>query len=259
MINPNENIIEVNSISKKFNIGYKDDKSVLSRLVNFLSGRENKKNFSAISNVSFEITKGEVMGLIGRNGSGKSTLLRLIAGIYVPDFGAVNSVGEIMYINGLNHGIRPRLTMKENIFLLGSIMSLHKTDVQKQFQGIIDFSGLGDFVNTKVYQFSSGMVTRLNFSIFIHFMSIKNPKIILIDEILGVGGDIDFNRKAELKIAEFIKSGITVILASHNLQDIKKYCKRVIWLEDGSIRADGDIDNILLEYKDKLSSKPVSL
>ncbi len=249
MNDSNRKLIMINSVFKKFDIGHKDKKSILSKITNFFSGRESRKKIDVISDISFDIGKGEVVGLIGRNGSGKSTLLRLIAEIYTPDSGLIICDGKIMYINGLNHGIKQRLTMKENVFLSGSIMGLSRNEVQNQFNNIVEFSGLGNFVNTKIYQFSSGMVTRLNFSIFIHFMLIKKPEILLIDEIFGVGGDLDFNRKAESKMTEFIKSGVTVIITGHQLNDIQKYCSRVLWIENGVLIEDGAPNIVIGKYR----------
>jgi ABC-type polysaccharide/polyol phosphate transport system ATPase subunit len=241
--------IALDSVSKSFNIGYKDNQSVLARVADFFSGKENKKKLSALKNVSFNVSKGEILGIIGKNGSGKSTLLRLIAGIYVSDEGTLSTEGKIMYINGFNYGTKPKLTMRENIFLSGSIMGLTRNEVDSLFDNIVDFSGLKDFVNTKVYQFSSGMVTRLNFSIFIHCVDVKKPDIILLDEILSAGGDIDFNNKAELKMREFIGRKAAVLVASHLLSDIKEHCDRVLWIEDGVIVEDGKPVDVISHYK----------
>ena len=243
--------ITLNSVSKRFNIENKNSQSVLARIVDFFSGRENKKMLSVLENISFKVSKGEIIGIIGRNGSGKSTLLRLIAGIYASDEGTLSTEGRIMYINGFNHGTKPRLTMKENIFLSGSIMGLTRIEVDGLFDNIVDFSGLKDFVNTKVYQFSSGMVTRLNFSIFIHCVDVKKPDIILLDEILSAGGDMDFENKAESKMRELIGRKATVLVASHLLSDIEERCDRVLWIEDCAIVEDGKPVDVISHYKAK--------
>jgi len=252
MIQGNKKII-VNSVSKSFSIGHKGNQGILSKIIDLVSGKETKKILKVLSGVNFEIEKGEVVGLIGRNGSGKSTLMRVVAGIYNPNEGFVSVDGDTMYINGFNYGTKPKLTMSENIFLTGSIAGFSKREISSKFDDIVSFSGLGDFVNTKLYQFSSGMITRLNFSIFIHFLPQSVPDVLLIDEVLGAGGDIDFSKKAESKINDFIASGSTVLIASHNLSEIKRLCSKVLWIDKGFIKEFGQpvivIGNYLNSHK----------
>lgn len=244
--------IVLEKVTKDFNLGYKDDQSLLSKIIHLFSGQQFKRKKSAVNNISFQIEEGEIVGIIGRNGGGKSTLLRLMAGIYSPDTGTVVAPSNILYINGFNHGIKPRLTMRENIYLVGAIMGLPRANIDNAFNDIVSFSGLFEYLDTKVYQFSSGMVSRLNFSMFIFFASLKKSDALLLDEVFGAGGDIDFKEKAEAKMTELIQSGVTVILVSHNLQDIKKHARRIIWMENGAIKEDGNIDYILQEYQRKI-------
>jgi ABC-type polysaccharide/polyol phosphate transport system ATPase subunit len=225
--------IILEGVSKTFNIGAGGPDTVLGKLINRVSGRESKKLLQVLHDISFDAYAGENIGIIGRNGSGKSTLLRLIAGIYKPDSGSVETNGKLMYMNGWSHGLKPRLTMRENIYLIGAIMGLTEKEVSKKFEEIVEFSGLKEFVGTKVYQFSSGMVTRLSFSIGIHCLHARNPDILLLDEILSAGGDAEFKNKASGKVEEFIKGGATVLFVSHNVKDIEKYCHRVIFLKKG--------------------------
>jgi ABC-type polysaccharide/polyol phosphate transport system ATPase subunit len=241
--------IILNSVSKYFNIGGRNGEGVLSHVVGLFSGKEKKKKVAVLSDITLEVNRGGVLGLIGRNGSGKSTLLRLIAGIYGPDKGSVQADGHVMYINGLNHGTKPRLTMRENIFLAGAIMGFSKKDVRGVFDDIVSFSGLDEFLDTKIYQFSSGMIIRLNFSIFINFTEKRKPDILLIDEILGTGGDIDFNNKIMLKIADLMKSGKTIVMASHNLQYVASCCNRAVWIEGGKIIENGNASEVVQRYK----------
>ncbi len=241
--------INVKNVSKKFDGGHVSNLGVLARIIDFIKGKKpSEKIITAAEDISFEVSSGEMLGLIGKNGSGKSTLLRIIAGIYEPDQGDVVTHGSLMYINGFNFGTRPRLTMRDNIFLVGSIFGMSKKDIQERFDDIVDFSGLREFLDMKLYQFSSGMQTRLNFSIFIHCASKKTPDILLLDEILGAGGDVDFNTKAAEKMEEFMKGGAAVVLASHNLSDIKKYCKRVLWIDHGTVMADGSAEEVIEKY-----------
>lgn len=241
--------IILKSVSKKFYAGYGHGKNILFRIVGFFGRRRAKKHIFALKNVSFEIVQGEVVGIVGRNGSGKSTLLRLIAGIYGPDSGEVIISGDTMYLNGFNHGIKPRLTMRENIHLVGSILGLRRREVELKFDDIVNFSNLRDFLDVKVYRFSTGMLAKLNFSIFIHFASKKSPDILLLDEVLGSGGDIDFNNKASAKMRDLIEGGTTVLLTSHNMQDVVTYCDKVIWIENGAIKEEGEVGGIIDRYK----------
>lgn len=242
-------IIILKDLVKKFKLGHGAVNGFLQKFIHYVSGRESKKELEVIKGISLEIDRGEVVGLIGKNGSGKSTLLRILAGIYKEESGSVAVDGKAIYINGFNHGIKPRLTMYENIFLVGAIMGLSRVQVQQVFVQIIDFSGLQNFVNTKVYQFSSGMVARLQFSLFVHFVQIIKPEILLIDEALEAGGDIDFSKKASEEMRRLIQNGLTVLLVSHHLKEIEEYCSRVIWIEQGFVKENGPTSGVLEKYK----------
>ncbi len=241
--------VEVVNVSKKFDIGFKKQEGALGRLVSTVSGREAKKELMVLRDISFEVKPGEIVGLIGKNGSGKSTLLRIIAGIYQPDSGQVLTQGRVDYLSGLNNGLNPRLTMEENIFLMGSIIGLNRQEISDKFDEIVEFSGLSNFISTKVYQFSSGMLTRLGFSTTMHCLSCCQPKVLLLDEVFGSGGDIDFEKKASKKMLEFMKSGAVVILASHNLNAISERCNRVLMLSCGKIAEQGKAGPVIEKYK----------
>ncbi len=242
--------ISVKNIYKTFQIGHKNNDSALAKIVALFSGREDKKSLLVLKDVSFEVFAGEIIGIIGRNGSGKSTLLRIIAGILQCDEGIIETDGKMIYLSGFGKGLKPKLTMAENIYLIGSIMGLGRNDIKQRFQTIVDFSGLQDYVNTKTYQFSSGMITRLNFSIAIHCIQHHAPDILLVDEVLESGGDIDFKLQAGEKMQELIRGGATVLLISHNLQEIKNYCNRVILLKKGEILKIGNAEEIISLYKE---------
>ena len=157
------NRIILKGVSKKFMIGFQNNNSALSRVVSLFSGKEPKKEFWAVKNVDLFAKIGENLGIIGPNGSGKSTLLRIIAGVYEADEGSVKTKGNTIYLNGFSNGLNSKLTMKENIYLMGSVMGIGQKNIKKRFDEIVEFSGLRDFVYTKVYQFSTGMITRLKF------------------------------------------------------------------------------------------------
>lgn len=238
--------IKVSEISKKFKIGSKNNPA-LGRVLTLLK-REKQKELQVLKEVSFEVKEREILGLIGRNGSGKSTLLRVIAGIYLQDEGSIETNGKVFYLSGFDSGLMPRLTMKENIFLMCSVLGLSQKDIKKKFNDIVEFAGLRDFVYTEVDKFSSGMLSRLNFSITIHCIQHHSPDILLLDEVFGAGGDIDFQEKAIKRMEELITGGATVLMVSHNLSIIEQYCKKTLLMEKGSIKFAGDTKKAISTY-----------
>jgi ABC-type polysaccharide/polyol phosphate transport system ATPase subunit len=193
--NKNENRIIVENISKKFKIGFKKNQGALERFISFFSGKEPKKTIHALKDVSFEVRKGEIVGIIGENGSGKSTLLRVIAGIYKQDEGKIITNGKVISIINLVIGLHLRLTMKDNILLISSFFGLSQKEIEKRFDSIVEFAELESFVNTKIYQFSEGMKQRLAFSIAIYC----NPEILLLDEVFEVGDESFRKKSTEIK------------------------------------------------------------
>jgi ABC-type polysaccharide/polyol phosphate transport system ATPase subunit len=250
MENKRTTSIYINNVSKIFNLNNKKNESFLSNFLSLIFRKNLKRPFYVLDKISLEIYPGEVVGIIGKNGSGKSTLLRLISGIYKHNDGEIFINGGLIYINGFGFGLNERLTMKENIYFVGLIMGLSKKEIEKKFEEIVTFSGLEEFLNTKVYQFSSGMSNRLRFSITMHCLEYINPDIILLDEVFGGGGDLTFQNKALSKTEELIKSGATVILVSHDLDTIKKYCNSVVLLHGGKIFYKGDPENAVKNYVD---------
>jgi ABC-type polysaccharide/polyol phosphate transport system ATPase subunit len=237
------NRISVKNISKNFKIGFQKNQSVLARFVSFFSGREPKKVLEALKDVSFEVFSGEILGIIGDNGSGKSSLLRIISGIYKQDGGQITKNGKIISLINLGAGLKERLTMKDNIYLTGALFGLDNFEIGEILKSIADFSGLEKFLNTKLYQFSNGMMQRLVFSIAVH----SKPDILLLDEVFEVG-DEDFKKKSAEKIKELIGSGASVILVSHDLELIKKYCNTVLCVNRGEIIGRGVAKEIVDNY-----------
>lgn len=224
----------VENVSKRFRIGACRSKGVLERFVSIFSGREHQKEIFALKNVSFNVKSGEILGIIGKNGSGKSTLLRVIAGIYKSDSGYVNTNGKIISLINLGFGFQWRLTMRDNIFLCCSLFDVGTEDIKNKFDSIVKFAGLEEFVDTKLYQFSNGMLQRLAFSIAIHC----RPEILILDEVFEVG-DEEFREKSSRKIIDIAKNGGSVIYVSHDMGMIKRYCDRVILMVDGKIAFEG--------------------
>jgi ABC-type polysaccharide/polyol phosphate transport system ATPase subunit len=235
--------IILDNVSKRFKIGFRKRHSALSNLISFVSGRETKKNIDALKNISFTIKKGEIVGIIGGNGSGKSTLLRVIAGIYKQDSGIVITRGKIVSLLNLVAGLKDKLTMCENVYLCSSLFGLNQKEIKEKFNSIVKFSELDNFLDTKIYQFSEGMKQRLSFSVAMHC----NPKILLLDEVFEVGDD-SFKQKSAEVIKKLALRGTSVVLVSHEIQMIKKYCDEVIWIEKGEINMKGSPDSVVKKY-----------
>jgi lipopolysaccharide transport system ATP-binding protein len=202
----------------------------------------------SLSDISFEIQKGECVGFIGRNGAGKSTTLGLIAGVLKESKGKVTVNGRVSPLLELGGGFHPELTGRENIILNGVLLGLTRKQVKARISQIIDFSELGDFIDHPVRTYSSGMYARLGFSIVAHL----DPEILLIDEVLSVG-DASFQKKCIDKINEFKKNGVTIVLVSHSLGDIRSTCDRVIWIEEKKVKMDSGKDAVISEYENFLN------
>ena len=191
-------------------------------------------DFEAVRSVSFEVPRGQMLGIIGRNGSGKSTLLKIIAGVYRPTSGTVHVNGTIAPLIELGAGFHHELTGRENILLNGLLMGYSKQDMLLREQSIIEFADIGDFIDAPVKQYSSGMYMRLAFAVATEV----DPQILLVDEILAVG-DAGFREKCFERIRKFRQSGKTILLVTHGMPDVRKHCDRVVLLEQGSVVFDG--------------------
>ncbi len=188
--------------------------------------------FTALDDVSFEVTRGETFGIYGHNGSGKSTTLALIAGVLRPTSGQVTIQGRISPLLELGAGFHPELTGRENIILNGVILGLTRKEVQSRFDQIVDFSELHEFIEEPIRTYSSGMIVRLGFSIAVH----TDPEILLLDEVLGVG-DTSFQEKSLGKIEEIRKTNVTIVLVTHDFDQVSKMCDRALILNHGKIVA----------------------
>lgn len=210
-----------------------------------LKARGSGKVFKAVKGVSFEVPKGQILGICGKNGSGKSTLLRAISGIFSPDSGSINLHGNSISLLSIGVGFQKQLTGYENIFLSGMLLGYSKEQIEAKIDDIIEFSELGDFIYRPVRSYSSGMHSKLAFSI----TAILETDIMLIDEVLSVG-DIHFKEKSYNKMKELISNDDrTVVIVSHNSNTIKELCNKVIWLHEGLIKAQGDPKNIMDKYE----------
>ena len=235
-------MVKADGISMRFNLGIEKNFSIKQGFVDLFNPKkraqrkENKKRneFWALKDVSFEIETGEVVGFIGSNGAGKSTLLKIVAGVMKPTVGQVEIHGNVCPMIELGAGFDAQLSAKENVYLNGSILGYSKEFLDSKFDEIIDFSELRDFLDVPVQNFSSGMVARLAFSI----ATIVDPEILIVDEILSVG-DIAFQKKSIDKMMSMINGGTTVLFVSHSIDQIKKMCNRVIWLDHGEVKEIG--------------------
>lgn len=202
------------------------------------------RDFEALHGISFSVQDGEVLGLIGRNGSGKSTALKLIAGVFEPTSGRVEVSGKVAAMIELGAGFHHDLTGRENIVLNGLMLGFTRKEIMAKEQAIIDFAGLGEFIDSPVKQYSSGMFMRLAFSIATEI----DPEILLIDEILSVG-DAEFQEKCDARIDDFRRRGKTIVFVSHNIKAVKTICSRVILLDYGRMLADGPPKQVIERYE----------
>jgi len=234
--------IVVDHAWKRFRLYRERNRSLKSAI---MRGRRSaiEREFWAIRDVSFEVQHGETLGVIGRNGSGKSTLLKTLARILTPDRGAVRTSGRVAALLEVGSGFHPELTGRENIFLNGSILGMSRREVTSQFDGIVEFSGVGAFIDQPVKNYSSGMYVRLGFSVAVHV----KPDILLVDEVLAVG-DAEFQERSQARFRELTRSGRTVVIVSHGLDDVRALCTRTAWLDHGELRQIGATGDVVDAY-----------
>ena len=245
-------MIRVEHVSMKFNLGIEKNYSMKEAFIAMFDKKRRQKptEFWALDDLTFNVKKGEVVGLIGSNGAGKSTLLKVVSGVMKPTKGKVEVRGIISPMIELGAGFDLELTARENIYLNGAILGYSKEFLEEKFDDIVKFSELEEFLDVPVKNFSSGMTAKLAFSI----ATVVNPEILIVDEILSVG-DIKFQEKSKGKMLEMIKGGTTVLYVSHSLSSIEELCDRVIWLEHGEIVKMGDTKEICKEYYEKQMGK----
>ena len=237
----NEIAIDVNHVTKTFKLYSDKPQTLKERLVR---GWKNKtEERTVLKDINIEINKGESVALIGVNGSGKSTLLKLMTKIIYPNKGTLKTYGKLTSLLELGAGFHPDFTGRENIYFNAAIFGLTKKEIDDRLQSIIEFSELGDFIDSPVRTYSSGMYMRLAFSVAINV----DAEILLIDEILAVG-DQHFQDKCFTKLEELAKSKMTIVIVSHSLDSIKKLCNRAIWINEGKVAMDGKCSEVIDEY-----------
>jgi len=247
-IDKNTTMIKVENLTKQFKLPHERHSSLKSTLLNF--NKRSYETFTALSDINFEVKKGEFFGIVGRNGSGKSTLLKLLAEIYTPTSGKVDVKGKLTPFIELGVGFNPELTGRENVFLNGAILGLTQKEVEEKYDQIVEFSELEKFMDQKLKNYSSGMQVRLAFSISIQ----AHNEILLIDEVLAVG-DANFQRKCYQVFKDIKKQGKTVIFVTHDMGAVQDFCDRAMMIEDSKVVMIGKPREVAVRYEVANSSQ----
>lgn len=237
------NMIEVSDVTMRFHMNTDRILSLKEFATTALRGKLHYEEFTALNNISFNLEKGETLGLIGRNGAGKSTLLKVISGILKPTEGSVACYGNVVPMLELGSGFDMELTGQENIFLNGAILGYSEEFLKSKYDEIAEFSELGKFLSMPIRNYSSGMLARLAFSV----ATAVNPEILIVDEILSVG-DMAFQEKSRERMMEMMGGGTTVLFVSHNMAQIREMCSRVVWLDHGTVRMLGPTQEVCDAY-----------
>ncbi len=227
-------MLEINNVSMKFILNQEKVDNLKEYVVKFLKRKLSYNEFYALNNVSFQVEKGDRVGILGLNGAGKSTLLKVIAGVYKPTSGNVVRRGKVIPLLELGAGFEKQYTGAENIYLYGSVLGYSKEFLDSKYQEIVEFADLKKFINVPVMNYSSGMRARLGFSI----ATVVEPEILILDEVLSVG-DAKFRKKSEAKIKSLMKDDVTVLFVSHNANQVRSICNKAIILEQGRLLAQG--------------------
>ena len=240
-----EPIIKVEHVSMKFHLNKNRTNSLKEWAIGLLKHNIHYEDYYALKDVNFTVERGEILGIIGQNGCGKSTLLKVISGIYTPTTGKVVAAGRIAPMLELGSGFDYELTGEENVFLNGAILGFDEEFLKSRYNDILEFSELGDFIHQPLKTYSSGMVMRLAFSI----ATLIGPEILIVDEILAVG-DERFQAKSRERMLSLMDGGTTVLMVSHNLNQVEELCNRAIWLRDGMVECQGPVKEVCKEYRD---------
>ncbi|MCF2681473.1 ABC transporter ATP-binding protein [Faecalicatena contorta] len=234
-----DTIIKVDHVSMRFNLASEKVDNMKEYFIRRLKKKMGYDEFWALQDINFEVKRGDSVALIGLNGCGKSTLLKTIAGVLKPTKGSVTVGGTIAPMIELGAGFDMDLTARENVFLNGAILGYGRKEMNEFYDGIVDFSELEEFMDVPIKNFSSGMLARLAFAI----ATIGTPDVLIVDEVLSVG-DFRFQEKCEKRIQGMMKEDTTILFVSHSIDQVKKICKRAIWIEKGHIREDGTSEEV---------------
>jgi ABC-2 type transport system ATP-binding protein len=237
-------VIDVKDVSVRYRLAKDRVRTFKEFIIRSLKRQIEYEDFMALKNVSLQLYPGEMVGIIGRNGAGKSTLLKLVANVMKPSSGSVSVHGKVAPLIELGTGFDPELSGRENIFFNGSILGMRKIEMERKYAGIVEFSELGEFLESPVRTYSSGMIARLGFAIATEV----SPDILILDEILGVG-DLSFQKKCLRRIEAFRESGVAILFVSHNLEQVRSACDKALWLDHGVVKAWGDTETVSAEYE----------
>lgn len=242
--NKNEDVVvSVSDVSMMFNKSSEKIDNLRELIIKGLKHQLMFEEFWALKDISLEIKRGEFIGIIGFNGSGKSTLLKCIAGVLTPTKGSIEVNGSIAPLIELGAGFDPNLSARENVYLNGAVLGKSRKEMNALFDSIIEFAEIGEFVDTPIKNFSSGMLARLGFAIATSYI----PDVLIVDEVLSVG-DYKFQQKCENRMKEILAHGTTVIFVSHNIDQIKELCSRVVWINKGDMVMQGDTETVCNSY-----------
>lgn len=239
----NDIAIQVSKVSKKFRLYHESRNSIYETVTGFLKKERYYEELQVLDNVSFEIKKGEMVGIIGKNGAGKTTILRLLSGIYRPDTGTIKTNGTVIPFLGLGLGFNPELTARDNIIIYGRLLGFSKKEIEEKEDEIVKFAELERFEDTKIKNFSSGMAARLAFATAVQV----DPDIILVDEVLSVG-DIAFQKKSYETFISFKERKKSIVVVTHNMDIIRKDCDRAMLLDKGKIQIMGEPEKVIEAY-----------
>ncbi len=244
-------VIDVSHVDMEFILNKQKVDNLKEFVIRKIKGNIEVAKFKALDDITFQVRKGERLAIMGLNGAGKSTLLKAIVGVYKPTAGKVTKVGVMAPLIELGAGFDPEYTGKENIYLYGAILGYSREFLDTKIQDIIDFSELGDFINVPLKNYSSGMKSRLGFSI----ATAVEPDILILDEVLSVG-DAKFRRKSLAKVQSMFDNGVTVLFVSHSIDQVLAICDRAILLQKGKIIAEGTAEEVAVVYEEKTGRGP---
>ena len=245
-----EKAIVLKNVGMKFNLSKEKVDSLKDYLIKSIKRQVEYNEFWALKDISFEIEKGDRVGILGLNGAGKSTLLKVIAGVFKPTEGTVQKKGKIAPLLELGAGFDKQYTGRENIYLYGAVLGYSKKFIDEKYDEIVEFSELGEFIDVPVQNYSSGMRSRLGFSI----ATVVSPKILILDEVLSVG-DAKFRKKSEKKVMSMFDSGVTVLFVSHSLAQVQRLCNKAMILDHGRLIAYGDIEDVAPIYEKMIEER----
>lgn len=238
--------VDVSHVSVKFNMSKEKVDNLKEFIIKKIKRQISYKEFWALKDVTFQIQKGEHLGILGLNGAGKSTLLKVIAGVLKATEGKVSTKGKIVPLLELGAGFEAQYTGAENIYLYGTVLGYSREFIQEKYEEIVKFSELGEFINIPIKNYSSGMKSRLGFAI----ATVVEPEILILDEVLAVG-DAKFRKKCEARINQMFEKGVTVLFVSHSLAQVQRICDRAILLEHGTLIASGTVEEVSKVYEEK--------